>query len=90
MHGETDVEHEDLVDVGEPPVDGVEPELSGADGVEPADSAQNARAGGELVVDERRHWAEHGQPGSLDVVHCLFSIIYIFMIYRFNNYQSIN
>ena len=48
---------EDLVDPGNPLIDGVIAELSGADGEESADSTESTRFFGESVVDEWGDWS---------------------------------
>lgn len=75
MEGEAHVLDDHLVGVGEPSVDGVVSELSGADCVESAETAEETGAGCEFVVDEGGYGAEDGQPGSLDVVHVCLIIL---------------
>ena len=71
VEGHTDSVDEDLVDPGDPLINGVITELSGTDGEKSTDSSQHARLLGELIVDDWGDWSQSVKPGSLNVVHMM-------------------
>ena len=71
MEEEAHVGDDDVVDVGEETIGWVVAELSGSEGIETADPAEDATLLGELVVDEGRNGSQSHEPGPLDEVHLL-------------------
>lgn len=71
MEEEAHVGDDDVVDVGEEAVGRVVAELSGSEGIEPADPAEETALLGEFVVDEGGDGSECDEPGPLDEVHLL-------------------
>ena len=69
MQHESHVLYDGLVHIGSPSVGGVVSELSRADGVESANSAQKSGSSCEFFVDQSGDRFQHHQPRSLDVVH---------------------
>ena len=69
VQSHTDGVDEDLVDPGEPFIDGMVTELSGTDSEETTNSSKHAWFFGEFFVHKGGDRLEGDEPGSLDVIH---------------------
>ena len=73
MEGHGDALEVEAVDESQVLVDGVVPELPGAEGEEPAELTNQSRSLGHLLVDECHCWAQGFQPHLLDGVHLMIT-----------------
>lgn len=69
MKEEAHVSDNNLVNVGKQLIGGVIAELTGSEGVEATDPAQESALLSQLLVDKGGHGTQSNQPSPLDKVH---------------------